>query len=80
MKFKTNSPTIEISPFKIANEIADNILISLKDEIYKMVEDEVYDKLEYEYDVDVDNTNTNDLNNFIYDVYDIIYSNIEDNF
>lgn len=80
MKFKTKSPTKEITPTELANDITDRILIALKDKIYEMVEDEVYDTLADDYDIDIDSTNTHDLNNFIYDVYDIIYSNIEDNF
>ena len=80
MKFKTKSPTTEISPTELANDITDRILNALKDKIYEMVEDEVYDTLADDYDIDIDSTNTHDLNNFIYDVYDIIYSNIEDSF
>ena len=77
MKFKTKSPTKEITPQEVANIITNNIIILLKDEIYEMIEDEVCDKLEFEYDVDMDNTNTNDLNGFIGEVYDIVYDNIK---
>lgn len=79
MEFKTNSPTIEISPQEIANKIINGILISLKDEIYEMVEERACDELEYIFDVDMDSTNTRDLNDFIYDVYNVVCDNIKEN-
>ena len=80
MKFKINSPTREISPQEIANKITDRILNTLEDKIYEMVEEKTCDELKYIYDVDMDSTNTSDLDNFIYDVYNIIHFNIEDSF
>ena len=79
MEFKINSPTREISPQEIANKIINGILISLKDEIYEMVEEHACDELEYTYDVDMDSTNTCDLNEFIYDVYNVVCDNIKEN-